>query len=172
MPPQKEAYLVARKLLLALTASVAAVLMLAGTSLAASAAPVAQSSGQGISSTQPTPLVSVAGTVSASIIPVSGVSPDNASGTSGNVTIILIGSGLHLDSWTMTSGPLSPGECTYGVFWAPANEILDLGPELCNEGDTDGTYVAYLNDVTFSANVQVCNTSVGLSGKACEEVHS
>jgi len=122
------------------------------------------------------------GTISASLVPMSKVAPADtkvapadSSGGNGEVTITLIGEGLYLDYWIMTAGPIEPGECVFGAYWAPPNSIFELGPELCNTTGGAVQYVGYLSDVSFSGDVEVCNTAVGypasIPGKPCEEVY-
>lgn len=100
--------------------------------------------------------------------------PDNISDTSSScedqVCIYLVGSGLVVHSWTMTAKLLLPGDCTFGAYYAPPREIQWYGPDLCNDTDTPGIYVSTTTDVVFSGPVRVCNTAVGFSGKACENI--
>ena len=99
--------------------------------------------------TYPSPQNAIPGTVTTSgnmmtwlVAAPKGVQPDSSSGTSGNVTIILNGSGLTLQSWEMTAGPVIPGECTYGAFWAPTNSLYEVAPETCNKTDSLAYYWA------------------------------
>jgi hypothetical protein len=99
-------------------------------------------------------VVATSGQVAAKLVPVPTIRPLDATGTDDQVTISIIGEGLHMDTWEVIGQPLPPGWCTFGVFHLN-NNIVGYGPDLCNEGTEDAAYVSTWSDVTISGPAQV-----------------
>jgi hypothetical protein len=178
--------------LIATGAAVFAALALVALSLIAAASPASASqtaspeSSARVSVLASGTVTTAQGQISAELVPVSeatqartaleqkavgpAVVPLTSSSCEDQVCIELYGSGLLVEPWVMTASPLLPGDCTFGVFWAPQNTILRYGPDLCNDGNTPAVYIARISYVQFSGPMRVCNTAVGFSGKACENV--
>lgn len=98
------------------------------------------------------------------------VTPDTSSSCEDQVCIYLFGSGLTVKPWIMTATPLLPGDCTFGVFWVPENTQYLYGPDLCNDTNGPAAYQSELSYIKVSGPVRVCNTAIGFSGKACENI--
>lgn len=64
-----------------------------------------------------------------------------------------------------------PGECTWGVFWFPQNQIEATGPYECNNSSGVGEYEAQWDNVTFSGSGSACATGYGFPGKPCAGIH-
>lgn len=104
------------------------------------------------------------------------ISPDSASGTSGDITIYVVGSGSYVDSWWTSALPPKTEE-TYAAFWANGVVISTSNTVLVTSGNPvvafwGGQPGFKQGQGTFPNGTQLCVTWLNIPGKPCETIEN